>query len=226
MSPTAETPKYGRLFSDAELDAIETCNPGQEESALSTSRVEAEKEEYSQELEDRLYTLDEVELLKRRARNAETQREPSLSEVASLLNLPLETLERTKNVSSGGQGSPNFWKEWFQEALAHSEEDRRANRDFRRNPGNVVASVVACSHKKDMEVKGVPKKRSLEPRPLSAGNVTSESSVLENIGISFELGETVAMISEEIKEVDYFGKMRSDFIRIVARLSTGCYEKH
>ncbi|OWZ19282.1 hypothetical protein PHMEG_0006499 [Phytophthora megakarya] len=69
---------YGRLFSDAELDAMETCIPGQEESVLSASRVEAEKEKYAKELEDRLYPLDEVELLKRKARNAESQREPSL----------------------------------------------------------------------------------------------------------------------------------------------------
>ncbi|OWZ04522.1 hypothetical protein PHMEG_00023558 [Phytophthora megakarya] len=163
ISSTVEALKYGRLFSDAELDAMETCNPGQEESVLSASWVEAEKEEYSKELEDRLYPLDEVELLKRRARNAETQREPSLSEVASLLNLPLETLELTKKVSSGGRDSPNFWKEWFQEALAHSEEARRANRDFRKSSENVVASVVASSHEKNKQVKGVPKKRSIDP---------------------------------------------------------------
>ncbi|OWZ15484.1 hypothetical protein PHMEG_00010866 [Phytophthora megakarya] len=205
MSSTVEAPKYGRLFSDAELYCMETYNPGQEESVISASRVEAEKEEYSKELEDQLYPLDEVELLKRRARNAGSQREPSLSEVASLLNLPLEMLERTEKVSSGGRDSPNVWMEWFQEALAHSEEARRANRDF------------PLSHKRNKTEKGGPKKRSIEPRPLSVGEVTSESSVLENIGISFELGKTVAMISEEIKEVDYFGKMRSDFIRIVAR---------
>ncbi|OWY90781.1 hypothetical protein PHMEG_00040938 [Phytophthora megakarya] len=117
---------------------MEACNPGQEESVLGASRVNAEKEEYSKELEDRLYPLDEVELLKRRARNAESQREPSLSEVAFLLKLPLETLERTRKVSTGGRDPPSFWMEWFREALAHSEEARRANRDFRRNSEDVV----------------------------------------------------------------------------------------
>ncbi|OWZ17086.1 LOW QUALITY PROTEIN: hypothetical protein PHMEG_0009019 [Phytophthora megakarya] len=214
---TDGAPKYARLFSDAELDAMETCNPGQEASVLSVSRVEAEKEEYSKELEDRLYPLDEVELLIRRARNAESQREPSLSKVTSLLNLPLETLERTQKVASGGRDSPTFWMEWFQEAIAHSEEARRANRDFCRSSEDVVAPVVASSYERNMKEKRVTKKRSIEPRPLSVGKVTSESSVLENIGISFDLGKTVAMISEEIKEVDYFGKVRRGFIRTVAR---------
>ncbi|OWZ11394.1 hypothetical protein PHMEG_00015586 [Phytophthora megakarya] len=83
------SPKYGRLFLDAELDAMEAGEP-------------AEEKEYDEDLEDRLYPLDEVGLLRRRVKNAEAQREPSMTEVALQLGLPLEKLQRNRNVLSGG----------------------------------------------------------------------------------------------------------------------------
>ncbi|OWY96642.1 hypothetical protein PHMEG_00033043 [Phytophthora megakarya] len=60
------------------------------------------------------------------------------------------------------------------------------------------------------------RERSKHP-PGLANRATSESTVLKNIGVSFELEEKVSMISEEIKEVDYFGKMRKDLVRTVTR---------
>ncbi|OWZ01276.1 LOW QUALITY PROTEIN: hypothetical protein PHMEG_00027373 [Phytophthora megakarya] len=71
-------PKYGRLFSDADLDKMETCEPDQKESTHGGTTIKSEEEEYDKELKDRLYPLDEVELLRRRVKNAETQKEPAL----------------------------------------------------------------------------------------------------------------------------------------------------
>ncbi|KAG2947173.1 hypothetical protein PC117_g7022 [Phytophthora cactorum] len=46
--------KYSRLFTDAELDAIEACDPGDEGTVLTEVEVSVEKEEYDKELEERV----------------------------------------------------------------------------------------------------------------------------------------------------------------------------
>ncbi|KAE8987129.1 hypothetical protein PR002_g22139 [Phytophthora rubi] len=107
--------EYQRLFTDEELDAMEVSSPGQE----------------GTELEDRLFPLDEVELLKRMKKNAEAQKDPSLEDMAKHLNLPVEVLERTKEASPDEMSSPEYWQEWFQSTLESSEEAKRANRDFK-----------------------------------------------------------------------------------------------
>ncbi|OWY99118.1 LOW QUALITY PROTEIN: hypothetical protein PHMEG_00029941 [Phytophthora megakarya] len=53
-------PKYGRLFSYADLDTMETYEPGLKESTLGGITVKTEEEKYDKELEDRLYPLDNV----------------------------------------------------------------------------------------------------------------------------------------------------------------------
>ncbi|KAE8958533.1 hypothetical protein PR001_g31022, partial [Phytophthora rubi] len=121
---------YQRLFTDEELDAMGASSPGQEGTVLAGQAIAVEKEEHDKELEDRLFPLDEVELLKRVKKNAEAQKEPSLEDMAKHLNLPMEVLERTKEASPDEMSSPEYWQEWFQSTLESSEEAKRANRDF------------------------------------------------------------------------------------------------
>ncbi|KAE9303835.1 hypothetical protein PF001_g13357 [Phytophthora fragariae] len=129
---------YDRLFSDEELAAMENGEPGQEASILSGAVVIPEPEEYNKELEDRLYPLDEVELHKRVAKNAEAQAELSSEDLARLLGISLEVVERTRQASPDLHGSPEYWQNWFEDMLDKSEEAKRANRDFR----SPVVSVV------------------------------------------------------------------------------------
>ncbi|KAE9282336.1 hypothetical protein PF001_g23360 [Phytophthora fragariae] len=139
VPPEVETVSgYDRLFSDEELDAMENGEPGQEASILSGTVVVPEPEEYNKELEDRLYPLDEVELHKRVAKNAEAQAEPSSEDLARLLGISLEVVERTRQASPYLHGSPEYWQNWFEDMLDKSEEAKRANRDFR----SPVVSVV------------------------------------------------------------------------------------
>ncbi|KAE9306954.1 hypothetical protein PF008_g21349 [Phytophthora fragariae] len=110
VSTEEEKPKeYQRLFTDEEIDAMEASSPGQEGTVLAGQEIAVEKEEYDKELEDRLFPLDEVELLKRVKKNAEAQKEPSLEDMAKHLNLPVEVLERTKEASPDEMSSPEYW---------------------------------------------------------------------------------------------------------------------
>ncbi|KAG6964743.1 hypothetical protein JG688_00007564 [Phytophthora aleatoria] len=59
VSRTPE-PLYARLFTDAELDAMEAREPGEEATVLTGTKVAVEKEERDKELEERLIPLDEV----------------------------------------------------------------------------------------------------------------------------------------------------------------------
>ncbi|KAE9013398.1 hypothetical protein PR003_g14249 [Phytophthora rubi] len=89
-----------------------------------------EKEEYEKELEERLYPLDEVELKLRMEKNAEQQQELSLDEISLILNIPVETLARTRESSPGELSTPEYWLSWYKKTLAATEEARRANRNF------------------------------------------------------------------------------------------------
>ncbi|OWZ12495.1 hypothetical protein PHMEG_00014332, partial [Phytophthora megakarya] len=194
-------PKYGRLFSGADLDNMEMCEHDQKESTLGGTTIKTEEEEYDKEIKDRLYPLDEVELLRRR-------RESSLEEVASLLDLPLDKLKRNQSVSSGCRDSSAFWLRLFREALANSEETKRANRDFRKTTSLTIFPVVASIHEPLVKETATPSRERSKHLPLFANSAASESTELE---------EKVSMISEEIKGVVYFGKMRKDLVRTVTR---------
>ncbi|GMF31232.1 unnamed protein product [Phytophthora fragariaefolia] len=86
VSTEEEKPKeYQRLFTDEEIDAIEASSPGQEGTALAGQEVAVEKEEYDKELEDRLFPLDEVELLKRRRNNADEDQQERISKASALV---------------------------------------------------------------------------------------------------------------------------------------------
>uniref|UniRef100_H3GJM1 Uncharacterized protein n=1 Tax=Phytophthora ramorum TaxID=164328 RepID=H3GJM1_PHYRM len=100
---------YDRLFTDAELDALDEWVPGQEASVIAKEDVAVEKEEYDKEHEERLYPLDEVELKRRVMQNAEAQKEPTLEDMAQFLGLETEVLARTRIASPEGMASPAYW---------------------------------------------------------------------------------------------------------------------
>ncbi|OWY96599.1 hypothetical protein PHMEG_00033098 [Phytophthora megakarya] len=125
------TNRYGRLFTETELDKLE-------QGVYEDAREEPEG--YDKELEERLYPLDEVELQRRikanaearRARsNAEATRAPSLEELSVTLGIPVNTLEKTKDVSRGELSTPEYWTEWYSQTLAKLGEAKRSNRDFK-----------------------------------------------------------------------------------------------
>jgi hypothetical protein len=138
---TEEPSPVRRLFSDAELDAMAECESGREVTVMTGVEVAVEEEEYEKELEDRLYPLDEVELLKRAKKIAEAKKEPSIEEMAGYLGLPVDVLERTKGASRIAMTSPEYWQEWFEKTLQSSTEAKRANRDFRNTPTDPVTMV-------------------------------------------------------------------------------------
>ncbi|GMF91885.1 unnamed protein product [Phytophthora fragariaefolia] len=70
--------------------------------------MSVELEEYDKELEERLFPLDEVELKERVVKNAAKAKELSLEELSVMLNLPLETLERTHEGSPGELSTPEY----------------------------------------------------------------------------------------------------------------------
>ncbi|KAE9068335.1 hypothetical protein PF010_g27102 [Phytophthora fragariae] len=92
-------PEHARLFTQDELDALEVGQP---------SPAAEEKEEYDKEIEERLFPLDEIELLKKMTKNAAKEKELTLEELSSLLNLPVETLARTRESYPGELSAPEY----------------------------------------------------------------------------------------------------------------------
>ncbi|KAG2875443.1 hypothetical protein PC119_g17607 [Phytophthora cactorum] len=89
---TASTSCYDRLFTDVELDMLERGGD---------QVVKDEPEEYEKELEERLFPLNDKEIMLRVQRNAEEQEKPTLAEMSAVLgylkrcwNARLEHLER------------------------------------------------------------------------------------------------------------------------------------
>ncbi|GMF40671.1 unnamed protein product [Phytophthora fragariaefolia] len=207
---TTTASNYDRLFSDEELIAMENAGPGQEASVLAGADVISEPEEYDKELEDRLYPLDEVELLRRVAKNVEAQAEPSSEELARILGISLEVLERTRQASSDLHGSPEYWQGWFEDMLDKSEEVKRVNRDFRSPVASVVygppLEAAICS-KEPPPASGVMsegERESVPTRDIAAEErVVVESVVAENVvrppddpGGTVAVAEAVPVLSE------------------------------
>ncbi|ETP00315.1 hypothetical protein F441_22269 [Phytophthora nicotianae CJ01A1] len=145
------TEQYDRLFTDTELDMLERRDsPG----------VQKEPEEYDKELEERLIPVDEDKILQRAKRSAKEQEEPTLADMSAVLGIPEEVLERTKEVSSGDMRTPEYWLDWYANALETSTESKRANRDFREveeSEGTSLPVVSAVSDDKDERTgNGVP----------------------------------------------------------------------
>ncbi|GMF34420.1 unnamed protein product [Phytophthora fragariaefolia] len=103
-----EPSPHARVFTEDELDALERGEP---------PSAADEKEEYEKELEERVFSLDEVELAKRVKQNAEQQRELSLSGLSVLLDIPEERLTRTRDSSPCMLSSPEYWPSWAEDRL-------------------------------------------------------------------------------------------------------------
>ncbi|KAG2898113.1 hypothetical protein PC117_g22641 [Phytophthora cactorum] len=107
--------------------------------------VKDEPEEYEKELEERLFPLDDNEVMLRVQRNAEEQEKPTLAEMSAVLGISEEVLERTRDVSSGALGTPEYWLNWDADTLKTSTEAKRAHRNFREIEGSDVRSQPAVS---------------------------------------------------------------------------------
>lgn len=141
-SKEIEQTETGCIFTDAELDAMEECEPGQEATVLAGAKVNTESEEYDKELEDRLYPLDDAVVLERVRLNTEAVRDPSIAELSRLLGISPEVLERTRRAFPGKLASPEHWQDWFRKTLETTEEAKRANRDFKTPVVNAVRTVI------------------------------------------------------------------------------------
>ncbi|KAG3181641.1 hypothetical protein PC129_g25390 [Phytophthora cactorum] len=73
---TASTSCYDRLFTDEGLDMLERGGD---------QVMKDESEEYEKELEERLFPLDDKEVMLRVQRNAEEQEKPKLAEMSAHL---------------------------------------------------------------------------------------------------------------------------------------------
>ncbi|KAG4042204.1 hypothetical protein PC123_g22297 [Phytophthora cactorum] len=133
---TASTSCYDRLFTDEELDMLER---GKDQV------VKDEPEEYEKELEERLFPLDDKEVMLCVQRNTEEQEKPTLAEMSAMLGMSEEVLERTRDISSGVLGTPEHWLNWYTGTLETSTEAKRANRNFREMEGSDVRSQPAVS---------------------------------------------------------------------------------
>ncbi|KAG3205980.1 hypothetical protein PC128_g1044 [Phytophthora cactorum] len=133
---TASTSCYDRLFTDEGLDMLERGGD---------QVMKDESEEYEKELEERLFPLDDKEVMLRVQRNAEEQEKPKLAEMSAVLGISEEVLERSRDVSSGALGTPEYWLNWYADTLETSTEAKRANRNFREIEGSDVRSQPAVS---------------------------------------------------------------------------------
>jgi hypothetical protein len=137
---TGPVERYERLFTDAELDALEL---GEGEATC------AEPEGYDKEMEERLFLLDEDQIQLRDKWNAEGQEKPTLAKRSAVFGITVEVSERTKDVSSGTLAKPEYWMDWCAETLEASVEAKHANQNFRerteaRDALPHVANVVAA----------------------------------------------------------------------------------
>ncbi|KAG3191402.1 hypothetical protein PC128_g10970 [Phytophthora cactorum] len=133
---TASTSCYDRLFTDEGLDMLERGGD---------QVMKDESEEYEKELEERLFPLDDKEVMLRVQRNAEEQEKPTLVEMSAVLGISEEVLERSRDVSSGALGTPEYWLNWYADTIETSTEAKRANRNSREIEGSDVRSQPAVS---------------------------------------------------------------------------------
>ncbi|KAE9035302.1 hypothetical protein PR001_g6763 [Phytophthora rubi] len=198
-------PEYSRLFNPDELDALEAGRP---------LPAAEEKEEYDKEIEERLFPLDEVELLKKMKKNAAKEKELTLEELSSLLGLSVETLARTRASSTDELSAPEYWSAWYRRTLAASEEAKRANRDFKA-PVTATASTPRVgavqpdwgdelnAKENDLisdEVMNVRVKESNESPPEP---VTDERLVAGNICMAFSGSEVEDLPQEDPAKIPF-----------------------
>ncbi|KAE9014297.1 hypothetical protein PF005_g9464 [Phytophthora fragariae] len=134
-------------------------------------------------------------------KNAEQQKELSLSELSSLLDIPEEKLTRTRDSSPSVLSSPEYWLRWYKETLAASEAATRANQDFRSTPedGNQTPTVTSVHDEAVAErFAGVRCESSRWDHSDSCEPAdVNEATVAENIAILLQPGgaSTIASVS-------------------------------
>ncbi|KAG1696762.1 hypothetical protein DVH05_017983 [Phytophthora capsici] len=148
---TVPARSYQRLFTDKELDMLE---------GRGVTTTKTELEEYDKELEDRLFPLDEVAIRRRAERNAEGQGQPGLEDLSVELGIPVDVLERTRDVSTGDLDTPEYWLDWYSEAVEKSAEAKRPNRDFREGGEGYasktgVVNSVSASEENTLSLEGL-----------------------------------------------------------------------
>jgi hypothetical protein len=192
---TGPAGRYDRLFTDRELDELELGND---------KAARTEPEEYTKEMEERLFPLDDDRIQSRVKRNAEGLKKPSLAEMSAVLGIPVEVLERTKDVSSGALATPEYWLEWYATTLEASEEATRANRNFREREGpkdetsHVGNAVAVVSKVQDQS-------GTLEDEAEASGRAVEEPADLEreverNVCVGLEETESPPAVVEETRE--------------------------
>ncbi|KAE8976686.1 hypothetical protein PR001_g25348, partial [Phytophthora rubi] len=180
-------PEHCRLFSEAELDALE-----EDASPLATPELE----EYDKEIEERLFPVDEIEFKKKVALNTARAREPTLEELSGLLQLPVEVLERTHEASPGKFSTPEYWLEWYRRTLAASNEAKRANRDIRKDapsPGAVATAAPLGNG----EVEREERIASIRPAKTPKASIVRKTEVANNICVSFSRATSPEEVDDE-----------------------------
>ncbi|OWZ10998.1 hypothetical protein PHMEG_00016042, partial [Phytophthora megakarya] len=126
------TPSHARLFTQKELDLLWDG---------STIGTDDEPEEYPKEVEERLFTLDEVELKRQLKKNAARLNMMTLEEMSVLLNIPLETLRENSEASPGELSTPEYWLARYKKTIAAAEKSKRANRNVRDGQPGLCSQV-------------------------------------------------------------------------------------
>ncbi|KAE9300330.1 hypothetical protein PR003_g22774 [Phytophthora rubi] len=120
-------PPCDSIFTVGELYVLET---GFEHSVPASIDVTPEPDEYAKELEERLYPLVGIEFKWILKENAEAVEDPSIVDMDKFLDVPMDTLQRTREASPAGSSSPEYWKGWYNGTQESSVEAKRADRDF------------------------------------------------------------------------------------------------
>ncbi|KAE8996941.1 hypothetical protein PF011_g15700 [Phytophthora fragariae] len=154
-------PPCDSILTVGELYVLET---GFEHSVPASIDVTPEPNEYAKELEERLYPLVGIEFKWILKENAEAVEDPSIVGMDKFLDVPVETLQRTREASPAGSSSPEYWKGWYNDTQESSVEAKRADRDFKAATASYVFDF------------GLPSKEE-----VTVNNDVLDSSMIEDV---------------------------------------------
>ncbi|CAK5158025.1 unnamed protein product, partial [Aphanomyces euteiches] len=125
VNPTAPEPVP--VFTDEEItDMME-------------SHLEFPKEEYSKEIEERLYPITKSDVRKQLERIRKRQIDPTHEEI--LRSLDLSEADSHLLIAPAGIEDETLWLKWFADTLEKCDEARRASRDFNNTHKHPLARV-------------------------------------------------------------------------------------